>query len=81
MATRLSPSGPTPIYCQGQKAEIFKTSSTSSNPSYKTQEITLPNGQKVEVIRTTDPKLVPGGVPLEPGSDLGWTCTLQPKPD
>ncbi|XP_076255384.1 uncharacterized protein LOC143193216 isoform X2 [Rhynchophorus ferrugineus] len=54
----------------GQKEEIFKTSSSSAPASYKTQEITLPNGEKVEVIKTTDPKLVPDGVPLQPGSDL-----------
>ncbi|XP_018575893.1 uncharacterized protein LOC108914546 isoform X2 [Anoplophora glabripennis] len=62
----------------GQKAQLVKTSNPKSitaaasapKPIYKAEEITLPNGEKVEVIKTTDPSLVPGGVKIEPGSEL-----------
>ncbi|KAG5890392.1 hypothetical protein JTB14_029756 [Gonioctena quinquepunctata] len=58
----------------GQKAQLVKSSAprstTAAPPTFRTEEITLPNGEKVEVIKTSDPSLVPGGVQLEPGSDL-----------
>ncbi|XP_074042941.1 uncharacterized protein [Leptinotarsa decemlineata] len=58
----------------GQKAQLVKSTGSKPTPStpavFKTEEITLPNGEKVEVIKTSDPSLVPGGVQLEPGSDL-----------
>ncbi|KAI4465470.1 periostin-related [Holotrichia oblita] len=34
------------------------------------REIELPNGERVEIIRTTDPKLVPDAQRIEPGSSL-----------
>ncbi|KAJ8961188.1 hypothetical protein NQ318_008871, partial [Aromia moschata] len=60
----------------GQKAQLIRSDSpqlvgaASVPATYKTEEITLPNGEKVEIIKTTDPNLVPGGVKLEPGSEL-----------
>ncbi|GJQ70589.1 hypothetical protein Trydic_g22987 [Trypoxylus dichotomus] len=41
-----------------------------SNKNLTFREISLPNGEKVEIIRTTDPELVPDGQRIEPGSSL-----------
>lgn len=62
----------------GQKAQLITTTdpkligaaASAPKPVFKTEEIILPNGEKVEVIKTTDPSLVPGGVKIEPGSEL-----------
>ncbi|KRT79026.1 hypothetical protein AMK59_8388, partial [Oryctes borbonicus] len=41
-----------------------------SNKNLTFREISLPNGEKVEIIRTTDPELVSDGQRIEPGSSL-----------
>lgn len=54
-----------------QRSRVKKENNTSTSTIFQTQEIELPNGEKVEVIKTTDPNLIPkGGVKIESGSDI-----------
>ncbi|XP_045471000.1 uncharacterized protein LOC123678175 [Harmonia axyridis] len=50
----------------GKKVQVISTTDPKLFENSKTQEITLPNGQTVEVIRTSDPSMVPGNNPLKP---------------
>ncbi|KAK9882536.1 hypothetical protein WA026_021883 [Henosepilachna vigintioctopunctata] len=50
----------------GKRIQVIKTTDQKLFEKSKTQELTLPNGQKVEVIRTSDPNMIPGNDPLNP---------------
>ncbi|XP_044752365.1 uncharacterized protein LOC123312170 [Coccinella septempunctata] len=50
----------------GKRVQVISTTDSKLFEKSKPQEITLPNGQTVEVIRTSDPSMVPGNNPLKP---------------
>lgn len=50
----------------GKRVQVISTTDSKLFEKSMPQEITLPNGQTVEVIRTSDPSMIPGNNPLEP---------------
>ena len=49
------------------------------NKTYDTMDIVLPDGQKVQVIRTTDPKLIEGATPLNNDNNQQQPQYLSPE--
>lgn len=52
------------------KLAIAENSADFGGKNFSSREISLPNGQKVEVIRTSDPNLIAGATPLADSSSL-----------
>lgn len=50
------------------KLAIAENSADLAGKNFSSREISLPNGQKVEVIRTSDPNLIAGATPLSADS-------------